>query len=108
PVDAGDVVVNPAGMVHAVGAGVMLFEIQQASDLTYRLYDYDRRDAEGRPRDLHIEKSLDVANLERSDAGRMPGRVSQGLRRQEPMNRGRLNQDRLIQDRSNHQSAVAA
>ena len=75
PVSAGDVVVNPAGMVHAVGAGVMLFEIQQASDLTYRLYDYDRRDAEGKPRELHIEKSLDVAQLARSDVSRMPGRV---------------------------------
>lgn len=63
PVRAGDVVVNPAGAVHAVGAGCFLFEIQQASDLTYRLYDYGRVGADGRQRELHIERALAVAEL---------------------------------------------
>lgn len=76
PVAAGDVIVNPAGTVHAVGAGVMLFEIQQSSDLTYRLYDYDRRDAAGRPRELHVDKALAVADLGRSDPSVMLGRTA--------------------------------
>lgn len=67
----GDVVWNPAGTVHAIGAGVLAFEIQQASDLTYRLYDYGRLAADGRPRDLHLERALAVADL-RAAAPRLP------------------------------------
>ena len=63
PVRAGDVIYNPAGTVHAIGAGIFLYEIQQASDLTYRLYDYGRKDSSGRPRDLHLDKALAVADL---------------------------------------------
>lgn len=63
PVRAGDVIYNPAGTVHAIGAGIFLYEIQQASDLTYRLYDYGRRDSSGKPRDLHLDKALAVADL---------------------------------------------
>ena len=59
----GDVCYLPAGCVHAVGDGVMLYEIQQSSDLTYRLYDWDRTDANGRKRPLHLDKALDVADL---------------------------------------------
>lgn len=67
PAAPGMVIVNPAGTVHAVGAGLQLFEIQQSSDLTYRLYDYDRRDAAGRLRELHVDKALAVADLRRAD-----------------------------------------
>lgn len=63
PVQAGDVIYNPAGTVHATNAGILLFEIQQASDLTYRLYDYGRRDSQGQLRDLHLDKALEVADL---------------------------------------------
>jgi mannose-6-phosphate isomerase len=64
PVRAGDVIFVPAGTVHAIEAGVMLFEIQQKSDLTYRVYDYGRRDAKtGQPRELHLDKALDVIEL---------------------------------------------
>ena len=63
PVRAGDVVYNPAGTVHAIGAGILLFEIQESSDLTYRLYDYDRRGASGEKRELHLDKALEVADL---------------------------------------------
>ncbi len=59
----GDVVVNPAGTVHAVGGGITLYEVQQSSDLTYRLFDYDRLDSMGARRELHIDKALDVADL---------------------------------------------
>jgi len=62
PARAGDTIFVPAGTIHAINAGIMLFEIQQKSDLTYRVYDYDRRDAQGRPRALHIERALDVTN----------------------------------------------
>ena len=63
PVRPGDVVVNPAGTVHAVGAGLLLYEVQQSSDLTYRLFDHGRVDASGRPRDLHLDAALAVADL---------------------------------------------
>lgn len=52
-------VINP-GTIHAIGAGVRLIEIQQNSNLTYRLYDYNRVDKDGNPRELHIKKALDV------------------------------------------------
>jgi mannose-6-phosphate isomerase len=60
PAKAGDTIFVPAGTVHAINAGIMLFEIQEKSDLTYRVYDYDRRDAQGHPRELHVERALDV------------------------------------------------
>jgi len=59
-VQAGDVFFIPAGTVHAIGAGLAICEIQQHSDVTYRLYDY------GRPRELHLDKALDVASTEAS------------------------------------------
>jgi mannose-6-phosphate isomerase len=55
---AGDFVFLPAGTVHAVGGGVLFAEIQQTSDTTFRLYDWNRRDAKGQPRPLHIEESF--------------------------------------------------
>lgn len=64
PVAAGDTIFVPAGTMHAINAGVMLFEIQEKSDLTYRVYDYERRDARGRLRDLHIDKALAVTNFD--------------------------------------------
>ena len=60
PVQAGDVFFIPAGTVHAVGAGILLYEIQQTSDITYRLYDWNRTDANGCKRTLHIRQALDV------------------------------------------------
>jgi mannose-6-phosphate isomerase len=61
PVSAGDFFYIPAGTVHAIGAGVSLIEVQQASEITYRLYDY------GRPRELHLDQALSVAKLEPYD-----------------------------------------
>jgi len=60
PAEPGTAVFVAAGTVHAIGGGILLAEIQQNSDITYRLYDYDRRDASGQPRELHIEKALSV------------------------------------------------
>lgn len=59
-VKSGDFYYVPAGLVHAIGKGITLVEIQQTSDTTYRLYDYGRRDADGKPRELHIEKAADA------------------------------------------------
>jgi mannose-6-phosphate isomerase len=61
-VKQGDAFFVPAGTVHAIGAGLALCEVQQHSDITYRLYDY------GRPRELHLEKSLEVASTGGGDA----------------------------------------
>jgi mannose-6-phosphate isomerase len=72
PVEAGDTIFIPAGTVHAIGPGLVLCEIQQTSDVTYRLYDY------GRPRELHIEKSLAVANLGPHPGPRRPHHLGQG------------------------------
>lgn len=57
-VAAGDIYFMPAGRVHAIGAGVLLAEIQQTSDVTYRIYDWDRTDSKGNPRDLHTDLAL--------------------------------------------------
>jgi len=59
-VKAGDVYFIPAGRVHAIGKGILLAEIQQTSDITYRIYDYDRRDDKGNPRELHTDLALDA------------------------------------------------
>jgi len=56
----GDVIYMPAGCLHATGAGILLAEIQQNSDLTYRVYDWGRAGLDGKPRELHLEKALDV------------------------------------------------
>lgn len=69
PVKAGDVFFIPAGMVHAIGAGVLLAEIQQTSDITYRIYDWDRKDADGKSRQLHTELALDAINFDMTDNG---------------------------------------
>ncbi len=66
-VKRGDVFFIPSGTIHAIGKGVLIFEIQQNSTLTYRLYDYMRRDAKGNLRELHIEKGMKVARLEKYD-----------------------------------------
>ncbi|MBI4463370.1 MAG: class I mannose-6-phosphate isomerase [Acidobacteria bacterium] len=68
-VQPGDTFFVPSGTVHAIGAGLVLCEIQQNSDLTYRLYDYNRPGTDGKPRSLHIEKALDVLQFS-TPAGR--------------------------------------
>lgn len=70
-----DVFFVEAGIVHAIGAGVLVAEIQENSNLTYRLYDYDRVDSKGQKRKLHVEKGIAVANLKSSAEPRQPMRV---------------------------------
>lgn len=75
PVHKGDVFFIQAGTIHAIGAGVLIAEIQENSNLTYRLYDYDRIDKDGKKRALHIDKALEVANLRSSLEPKQPLRV---------------------------------
>lgn len=75
PVQKDDVFMIEAGTVHAIGKGVVIAEIQESSNLTYRLFDYDRLDKKGRKRELHIDKALDVAKLSSSIEPRQPMRV---------------------------------
>lgn len=63
PVRAGESYYVPAGMLHAIGAGILLYEVQETSNQTYRVYDYGRVDAAGRPRQLHVQQALAVASL---------------------------------------------
>ena len=66
PVHKGDVFFIPAGTVHAIGAGILICEIQQNSNTTYRVYDYNRRDKKGNTRPLHVEKAIAVSNLSKA------------------------------------------
>ena len=62
-VDKGDVYFIPTGRVHAIGAGVLLAEIQQTSDITYRIYDWDRRDSDGNYRELHTDEAMEAIDF---------------------------------------------
>lgn len=75
PIHKDDLFFIPAGTIHAIGAGALVAEIQESSNLTYRLYDYDRIGKDGKKRELHIDKALDVADLYGSAEPRQPLRV---------------------------------
>ena len=75
PVRRGDGFYIPAGTIHAIGSGILLAEVQQNSNLTYRLYDYGRLGKDGRPRPLHVDKALAVSDLSGAQAPRQPLRV---------------------------------
>lgn len=70
-----DIFYIEAGTVHAIGAGILIAEIQENSNLTYRLYDYDRIDKDGKKRGLHIEKALDILNYRGGILPRQPMRI---------------------------------
>lgn len=67
-VKAGECYFIPSGTIHAIGAGCLICEVQQNSNLTYRVYDYGRKDKNGNTRELHIDKALNVTNLSRYEA----------------------------------------
>ena len=72
-VSKGDVFHIPAGTVHAIGAGVLLVEIQENSNVTYRLYDYEREDKNGNKRELHIDKAIEIMDMKaRKDVRQKP------------------------------------
>jgi mannose-6-phosphate isomerase len=79
PLLAGEAIFVPAGTTHTIGPGLTLCEIQQNSDITYRVYDYNRRDAQGKPRDLHIDKALEVIHFGEQSGGKIvPVRIERG------------------------------
>lgn len=102
-VHAGDTFFIPAGTPHTIGPGMTICEVQEYSDLTYRVYDYGRVDAHGKPRELHIEKALQVMDFEAKSGAKVSSRsLSKG---RESLNHladcpyfsvDRLNVDRLI------------
>lgn len=67
-VKAGDVFYIPAGRIHTIGKGLLIAEIQQTSDVTYRIYDFDRIDTSGQKRELHVDKAAEVLNFDVLDA----------------------------------------
>lgn len=69
PVQPGETYFIEAGTIHAIGSDILIAEIQQNSNVTYRVYDYDRRDSAGNPRPLHIDKAVEVSNLVPNPAG---------------------------------------
>lgn len=72
PVGAEDVFFIPAGRVHTIGKGILLAEIQQTSDITYRIYDFDRKDDQGNARELHVEEALDAMDYRFYDQYKTP------------------------------------
>lgn len=72
PVKKGDTFFIPSGTLHAIGAGILLAEVQQNSDTTYRVSDYGRLGADGKPRQLHVDKALDVTRLTPSEEENTP------------------------------------
>jgi mannose-6-phosphate isomerase len=79
PLQAGDAVFVPAGTVHTIGAGLVLCEIQEHSDITYRVFDYNRRDARGNARELHVEKALEMIHFGEQHGGKItPARTEHG------------------------------
>ena len=77
PVKAGDFFYVPSGTMHAIGKGILILETQQSSDTTYRVYDFDRKDASGKTRDLHLKQSIDVLTIGKP-ANSTPARVISG------------------------------
>ncbi len=69
PVKAGDAFFLPAGRVHAIGKGIVLAEVQQTSDITYRIYDFNRKGLDGKTRELHTEAAADANNYEDINCG---------------------------------------
>jgi len=63
PVKAGDFVFVPSGTIHAIGKGIVILETQQSSDTTYRVYDFDRTDDEGKTRELHLNQAIEVTTV---------------------------------------------
>ncbi|NJN54321.1 MAG: hypothetical protein HC804_05900, partial [Anaerolineae bacterium] len=84
PVQAGDHICVPAGTLHAIMDGILIAEIQQNSNTTYRVYDWNRKDAQGKARPLHIDKSLEVINFNQVEPTLHPAKLiseADGIRR---------------------------
>lgn len=85
PVHHGDSIMVPAGTVHGILSGVVLLEVQQTSDTTYRIYDWDRLGPDGRPRELHVDRALEVIDFGHAGAAPAEPRLVEaggGMRRE--------------------------
>ena len=80
PVQAGDTMFLPSGRVHAIGDGLVIFEIQQNSDTTYRVFDWNRIGLDGQPRELHIAQSLASIDFNDFEPKLVPANLSAGDR----------------------------
>ncbi|MBP3039829.1 mannose-6-phosphate isomerase, class I [Bacillaceae bacterium Marseille-Q3522] len=78
PIKPGEFYYVPSGTIHAIGAGTVILETQQNSDTTYRVYDYDRKDAQGNTRELHIEQSIAVTTVPSTESKVIPAEVQDG------------------------------
>jgi mannose-6-phosphate isomerase len=74
-VRSGDAMFLPSGRVHAIGAGLVIFEIQQNSDTTYRVFDWNRKGLDGRPRELHVEQALASINFDDFEPALLPSQL---------------------------------
>lgn len=74
-VHAGDVFFMPAGRIHAIGKGIVVAEIQQSSDVTYRVFDYNRTDSQGNQRELHVQEALDAIDFNDCQSGKVEYRL---------------------------------
>ncbi|MDR3256065.1 MAG: class I mannose-6-phosphate isomerase [Endomicrobium sp.] len=81
PVTPGEVFFIPAGLVHAIGAGILLAEVQQTSNITYRIYDYNRKDKDGNTRQLHTQESVDAVNFTAKGAPVTSFKIREGVKR---------------------------
>jgi mannose-6-phosphate isomerase len=95
----GDCVFIPAGTVHALGAGLLVAEIQQASDTTYRLFDWNRLGPDGAPRELHVEAGLDVIEFDRGPVGPQISEATDNPSKHTLVACDKFNLDRLRADR---------
>ena len=78
PVKKGDCYFIPSGTIHAIGSGCLIYEIQQNSNLTYRVFDYNRKDANGKTRELHVDKAKKVTNLNKFTPKQLVASTSKG------------------------------
>lgn len=74
-VQSGDVFMLETGTIHAIGAGIVIAEIQQTSDITYRVYDFDRKDVNGNTRELHVDLALEALNYDKIEAQRFYDKI---------------------------------
>ncbi len=99
PVSPGDTIDVPAGTVHSLLAGAVVAEIQQNSDVTYRLYDWGRVGHDGKPRPLHVDRALDVIDFSQASPGPVPPQAiieTESLRRQLLVRRPQFATERLL------------
>lgn len=94
-VEAGDCFYLPAGRVHTIGAGLLLAEIQQSSDVTYRIYDFDRTDDKGNKRELHTEEALDALDYKHYSQYKTP--YERGLNKEIPLVKSQYFQTNLLE-----------